>query len=468
MAEAKDPLSRLPDEAEHNVDPKLYQLEGRPPLREAVPLGLQHILAMFTGNLAPIFIIANLVHIPEDQKLMMIQCAMLISGIGTLVQLYPIRLGRNVTIGAGLPLVMGTSFAFVPVMQTVGGLFGVEGIMGASLAAGVIVWALGFLYKYIKVVFSPLIIGCVLVTIGVRLLGTGAEYFAGGKGAPDFGSVSNIALASAVFFTVTLVQHFCKGMLKNMSILIGLIVGYILAIIMGKIDLSSVEYAKWFSLPQPFYITPEFHIDAILGFIAVFVVVTLETAGNASTVTMAAFDRAADNKETKGAILANAFSSQLAAVFNAFPSTAFSQNVGIVAMNKIINKFAMSTGAVVLLVAAFMPKLGTAFAAMPASVLGGAVITVFSMILINGVRLIARSGFSQNNLMILGITFGIGYGLASVHLPITITPDMALPVRGVLYAAKTIFEEPVTAVCVVSLVSSLLLRPSKKTEKAAA
>lgn len=415
-------------------------------MKTAIPLGLQHILAMFTGNLAPIFIVAGVANVSMEERVLMIQCAMLVSGLTTFIQLYPLRLGKNLQIGGGLPIVMGTAFAFVPTLTTITAVYGIRAALGGALVGAVIEILIGLIIKPAKRFFSPVVIGAVLVTIGIKLLGIGANYFAGGVGAEDFGSWQNILLGSVVFLTVMLLQRYAKGMLKVTAILTGLVVGFILAAFMGKVDFNAIATAGWISIPRPLYFIPEFRLDVILAFAAVYIVSGLETLGNTSGITMAAFGREATPEENSGAVLADAIGSQLAAVFNCLPNTAFGQNAGIVAMTGVVNKFCIATGAAMLVLASIVPKIGAIFAAIPSSVLGGAVITVFAMILINGFKMIAKAGFSEGNVLMLSVTFGVGYGVMAV-------PQIIEKLPGAL---QFIFGDAVASVCLVGIVANAI------------
>lgn len=386
----------------------VYELDGRPGLSTAVPLGLQHVLAMFTSNLAPILIIAGVCGLSGADTVTMVQCAMFVSGLTTFIQLYPLRLGSKYQIGARLPIVMGTSFTFVPTASAVGAAGGIGAVLGGCLAGSLVEVVMGFFYKYIRRFFPPLVVGCTLVTIGVNLLGIGVDYFAGGAGAADYGSPRNLAVASFVLVIVIVLQRFGKGLAKN---------------------------------------------AAIMSFAALFVTSGLETIGNTSGITMAGFDREATERETSGAILADALGSTTAAIFNALPNTAFGQNAGIVAMTRVVNRWCIATGAFILMISGFFPKLGAIFSAIPNAVLGGAIITVFGMILINGIKMIAKAGFSERNILVMGLTFVFGIGVPA-H------PEAVAQLPGVL---RFIFNDAVTATCIVAIIANVLF-PMKDAE----
>jgi NCS2 family nucleobase:cation symporter-2 len=464
----------------------IYQLEGRPPLGLAVPLGLQHVLSMFIGNLAPVLVLAGIISgvtgeaiITPQQKMLMVQCCMFASGMTTLIQLYPLKIGAF-QIGAGLPIVMGTAFAFVPTMRTLGAEFGVNVVLGSIIVGSLVELLMGFFIKPLKKFFPPLVIGAVLITIGLHLLPVGVQYLAGGAGpeanaalaarlisdgkevpasvaalSAQYASWQNLLIGGVVFITIILLQRFGRGMFKISAILIGIIVGYLAAVILGQVNFAAVTEAGFISVPIPLSITPVFKIEAIIGMAAIYVVSGLETMGNINGITVAAFDREATIKETSGAVMADAAGSMFAAIFNTLPNTAFGQNAGIVAMTKVVNKWCIATGAFVLILAGFVPKIGAIFSVMPSSVLGGAVVTVFAMIFLNGVKLIAKSGFSDRNLLILAITFGVGFAVG----------DNKLLVGRLPLVLQYIFKDTTVAVCVISVLANILF-PASESDKA--
>ncbi|WP_300368560.1 nucleobase:cation symporter-2 family protein [Brachyspira sp.] len=436
---------------EGNKSNLIYQLEGRPSIAVALPLGMQHVMAMFTSNLAPILIIAGVCGLSGADTVVMVQCAMFVSGLTTFIQLYPIRLGKNRQIGANLPIVMGTSFAFVPTAQTVASMGGIGMVLGGAMIGSLTEVIMGFFYKYIRKFFPPLVVGCTLVTIGVSLLNVGVNYFAGGIGSPDYGSPKNLAMGFLSLFIIIILQKFGKGIIKNSAILIGLIIGYIISACLGMVNTQPIYEASWFRLPLPMHFKIEFSLSAILSFAVLYITSGLETIGNTSGITIAGFDREATEKETSGAILADALGSTTAAFFNCLPNTAFGQNAGIVSMTKVVNKFCIATGAFVLMLCGFFPKLGAIFSAIPSSVLGGSIITVFAMILINGIKMIAKAGFSERNIIVMGITFALGLGIANNQNAIANLPSYI----------KFIFHDTVSATCIISIVANLIF-PAEK------
>lgn len=388
----------------------IYQLDGRPKLREAVPLGLQHVLAMFVGNVAPLIIISNTLGLDSQIKASLIQYAMFVSGLVTLVQCYPIG-----PIGAKLPIVMGTSFGFVPAATAIGLKYGMPGILGACLVGAIFQMLVGgCILKHIRQYFPPVVTGIVVLTMGITLLPTGVNYFAGGAGAADFASPSNLLLGTIVLITVIFFKQYTKGMLSISSILVGLVVGYIVAIPMGKIDFSSLSQAALVSIPVPFKLGFEFHIDAIIAMIFVYMVSTVETIGDTTAITNSGLGREASDKEIVGAVLADGVGSLVGALFSILPNTSFGQNVGIVAMTKIVNRFVIATGAFILITAGIFPKVGALISLMPSSVLGGASIVMFSMIVVSGIKLITTDELTERNTMIVAVSLGLGLGVAYV------------------------------------------------------
>lgn len=386
-----------------------YHLDGVPPLKEAIPLGLQHVLAMFVSNITPLIIVAGALKLPADTKTFLIQCTMLVAGLNTMLQAYTLG-----PIGARLPIVVGTSFAFVPVALSIGNQYGYEAILGAALVGGIFEAFIGLIIKRIRRYFPPVVTGVIVLSIGLSLLPVGVSNFAGGVGAPDFGSFSNLFLGMIVLVTIIYFKQFTKGMSSTGSIFIGTIVGFVVAIFMGKVDLSAVAQAKYINLPRPFTYGFSFHLDACMAMIMMFIVSAVETVGDMSGVTMGGANRELTDKELSGGILADGIGSCIASCFSILPTTSFSQNTGLVAMTGIMSRFVVATGAAFLVLGAFIPKIGALLAIVPASVIGGSLVMVFAMISISGINLITKEPLRGRNAVILSVSLGLGYGLGSV------------------------------------------------------
>lgn len=461
----------------------IYQLDGRPGLHIALPLGLQHVLAMFVGNLAPVLIIAGVVNsttkeliVSPEQKLVMVQCAMFVSGLATILQLYPIKIGRF-QIGSGLPIVMGTSFIFVPTITLIGMEYGLNAVFGATLLASIIQILFGIFLKPLKRFFPPIVIGCVLMAIGLNLLPVGVQYLAGGAAAQkaaekaqalvaagepvpaeiaataaQYGSWQNLLIGAIVIIVIVAFQRWGKGVYKASAILVGIIIGYVVAIILGQVDISPIRDASIAAVPLPFYIRPEFHLQTAVSIAMLYLISSLETMGNVNGITVAAFDRQASSPEVSGAVIADGVGCMFASIFGALPNTAFGQNAGLVAMTKVVNRWCVAMGAFVLILAGFFPKVGAMFSIMPYCVLGGAVITVFGMIMINGMKLIYLDGLNERNVLIIAITFGIGYAISKTTSLVDLFPQ----------PFAFIFGDTTIAVCVVALIANLLFSSHEK------
>ncbi|MGL4800069.1 MAG: uracil-xanthine permease family protein [Cellulosilyticaceae bacterium] len=399
----------------------IYELDGTVPLKQAIPLGMQHVLAMFVGNVSPLIIVCGMLQMESAQKAILMQNAMFIAGLVTLIQLYPIW-----KVGAGLPIVMGTSSGFLPTVQAAAGTYGYGAIMGASLIGALLEIVLGFFIKPLKKFFPPIVTGTVVMAIGFSLIPTGIKFFAGGIGAKDFGSLENLFLGFLVMIIIIGLKQFTKGFTSVSAILIGIVAGYIVAMFMGKVDFTGVAQAGWVSLPQPFLFPFEFKLEVIIPMCIMYIATAVETVGDVSGITMGGLDREATDKELAGSVLADGVGSAIASAFGVLPNTSFSQNVGLVSMTKVVNRFAIMTGAVFLILAGFFPKLGAIVAATPQSVLGGATVIMFAMIAVSGMQLVFKQDMSGRNGMIVAIALGLGLGLGNVpealaHLPKTVS-----------------------------------------------
>lgn len=386
----------------------IYELDGRVELKRAVPLGIQHVLAMFLGNISPLIIVCGLLNIDSSLRSMLIQNSMFVAGVITLVQLYPIG-----PIGAKLPIVMGTSSGFIGTAQAIGAQYGYGSIIGATLVGGIIELVLGFFIKPLKKLFPPIVTSLVIISIGLSLLPVGIKYFGGGAGAKDFGSLNHLLVGTTVIIVILILKQF-KGFLNDSSILIGIIVGYILAICLNMVDFTQVRESAWFSLPHPMVVPFEFNMEAIIAMGIMFIATTVETVGDISGITNGGLDRGATDRELSGGVMADGVGSLVAAVFGILPNTSFSQNVGLVTVTKIVNRFVIMTGALFLILCGFCPKLSALFSVMPQSVLGGAAVIMFSMILVSGIQSLSRENLDARNSLIVALAIGIGVGIGNV------------------------------------------------------
>ena len=430
----------------------IYRLDGRVPLLKAVPFGLQHILAMFMSNLTPITIIAAAGGLSQAEVAVLLQNAMLVAGIATLIQLFPVW-----RIGSRLPIVMGVSFTFVTVLSTVAASYGYPAVIGAVICGGVFEGVIGLFARYWRKIIAPVVASSVVIAIGYSLFTVGARSFGGGY-AEDFGSASNLLLG-AVTLTVCLGWNIlARGYLKQLSVLAGLVVGYILAVFMGKVDLSVIFSEGIVSMPALLPFVPEFHMGAIFSVAIIFMVSAAETIGDTTAMVSGGLGREITSKEISGSLACDGFASVVSALFGCPPVTSFSQNVGLVNMTKVVNRFTIATGAGCMLLAGFLPPVGNFFASLPESVLGGCTIMMFGTIMVSGIQMLSRAGFTQRNMTIaaLSLSVGIGFTAASEIDLWRIFPEVV----------QSVFSANVVAVVfVVSILLNLILPEDMELER---
>lgn len=421
-----------------NLD-AIYELDGKISLGKAVPFGLQHILAMFVANIAPILIVAGVIKMPVEQSGALVQSAMIIAGIGTLIQLYPIW-----RVGSGLPIVMGISFTFVSIACVIGSKYGYGGIMGAVLVGGIIEGILGLGAKYWRRFIPPIVAATVVTSIGFSLLSVGANSFGGGFGNPNFGDAPYIIVGTITLLSCIAFNIFAKSFYKQLSVLFGLVVGYIVAYFMGMVDLSRMSEVQLLAIPQFLPFNLEFYPDAIFAFFLIFMVSATETIGDTSAMTAIGLRRNVTEKEVAGSITCDGFISSMSSLFGCMPITSFSQNVGLIAMTKVVNRFAIMTGAVIMILSGMVPALGVLLASLPEAVLGGCTLMMFGSIVVSGVQMIASCGYSTRNVTIASLALSIGIGFTQTPAIFKIFPDLV----------KNVFAE--NCVAVVFLVALLL------------
>lgn len=424
----------------------IYRLDGRVPIAKAIPFGLQHILAMFVSNLAPITIIAGAAQpaLSKAEVAILLQNAMFVAGIATLIQLYPVW-----RIGSKLPIVMGVSFTFVTVLSTIAANYGYPAVMGAVLIGGIFEGTLGLLARYWRKIITPIVAASVVTAIGYSLFTVGARSFGGGY-AEDFGSIQNLMLGSVTLLTCLLWNILAKGYLKQLSVLAGLVVGYVIAIIIGKVDLSMILSGGIISFPRLLPYMPEFHAGAIVSACIIFMVSAAETIGDTSAMVSGGLNREITGEEISGSLACDGYMSAISSFFGCPPVTSFSQNVGLIAMTKVVNRFTIMTGAACMILAGLLPPVGNFFASLPEAVLGGCTIMMFGSILTSGIQMIANCGFSQRNITIasLSLAIGIGFTTASEAGLWEVFPPLI----------QSIFASNVVAVVfVISIVLSLVL-----------
>lgn len=385
----------------------IYRLDGRVPVGRAVPFGLQHVLAMFVSNLTPITIIGAAAGLDNGQIAVLLQNAMFVAGIATLIQLYPVW-----KIGSKLPIVMGVSFTFVTILSYVGTTYGYETMIGAVLVGGLVEGTLGLLAKYWKKIITPVVAASVVTAIGYSLFTVGARSFGGGY-TEDFGSAQNLILGTITLVTCILFNILAKGYWKQLSVLVGLIVGYIVAIFMGMVDFSGIMSGGIVSLPHFLPFKPEFNIGAIASVVIIFLVSAAETIGDTTAMVSGGLNREITTEEISGSLACDGYASTISSLLGCPPVTSFSQNVGLINMTKVVNRFTIMTGAVCMILAGLLPPIGNFFASLPDAVLGGCTIMMFGTILVSGIQMVAKAGFSQRNITIVALSLAVGIGFTS-------------------------------------------------------
>lgn len=436
----------------------IYRLDGKVPVAKAIPFGLQHVLAMFVANVAPIILVAqvavyNGIAFTEIETARLIQNAMLIAGIGTLIQLYPIW-----RIGSKLPVVMGISFTFVSAMMVYAAQdYGI--MIGGIIVGGCIEGVLGLTVKYWRRFVAPIVSACVVTTIGFSLLSVGINSY-GASNAYDFGSWQNLLVGTITLVTCLVYQALAKGFWKQLYVLAGLVVGYIAAICFGMVDFaqigSTVSELGVVSFPQLLHFTPKFELGAIVSITLVFFVSAAETIGDTTAVCNGGLGRDITVRELSGSLACDGFISAISGgVFGCSPITSFRQNVGLVAMTKVVNRFTIMFGAIALVLAGLFPPIGAFFSTLPECVLGGCTVMMFGAIIISGVTMLSQCGLDQRNTLIAATSLSIGIGVTLVsgffdHMPKLI---------GDIFAGN-----PVAGVFVVAMVLSLAMPKHVKAE----
>jgi len=420
-----------------------------PPLAQAIPLGLQHVLAMFASNVTPSIIVAGAAGLAFGgaEQIYLIQMAMLFAGVATLFQ--TVGLGP---IGARLPIMQGTSFAFVGVLAGIAATMGLSVALSACIIAGVIHFCLGAVIQHLRWLFPPLVTGLVILAIGLYLIPVAIKYAAGGAAtfqmeAESFGSLMHWSVALTVVIVSLALKFFTKGTLSNSAILIGLIAGYLLALALGMVNFGAVEKAGWFTAITPLPYGFEFNLGAVIAVTLVSIVSAIETVGDASATTKAGAGRQATDREVAGATYADGLGTAVAGVFGGLPNTSFSQNVGIVGMTGIMSRHVVTIGALVLILCGLVPKIGAVIASMPLPVLGGGVIVMFGMVAAAGLNMLSEVNMNRRNMVIIAVSLAAGLGL-------NLVPEAVQYLPGVV---KTLATSAVAPTAFVAIVLNLVL-----------
>ena len=426
----------------------VFRYEGMPSANQLIPLGLQHVVAAIVGIVTPSILIANTCGIEGADRTLLIQVSLLITALATLIQLFPIG-----PVGSRLPVIMGISFAYVPTLLAIGGQFGLPTILGAEIVGGVVAVLFGIFVKQIRVLFPPLVTGTVIFTIGLSLYPTAVKYMAGGAGSESFGSPKNWAVALITLLVVTVLSHFCRGVLKLGAILFGMLVGYGVALALGMVSFDSVASAGWFNLPMPMHFPIQFEASACVSLAIVYIINAVQTIGDLSSTTMGGMDRMPTDKELSGGIIGQGVMSIVGALFGGLPTASYSQNVGIVTVNRVINRAVFAFAAIILAVAGFVPKFSAILTTIPQSVIGGATVSVFATITMTGIRMITSDGFSMRSSAVVSLSVALGVGITQVEGAIGGFPSWVTTVFG---------SSPVVVAAIVAILLNLTLPKEQK------
>ena len=429
----------------------VFQYEGVPPLGQTIPLGLQHVVAAVVGIVTPAIMIAGTCGITGADQTLLIQVSLLVTAVATLLQLFPIG-----PVGSRLPVIMGISFAYVPTLQAIGGEFGLPAILGAEIVGGIVAILFGIFVKQIRVLFPPLVTGTVIFTIGLSLYPTAIKYMAGGVGKPDYASPKSWAVAIITFLVVLFLNNFTKGVLKLGAILWGMIVGYLISIPLGLVDFSAVGQAGVFQVPMPMHFPIEFQPSAIVSLAIVYMVNAVQTIGDLSSTTIGGMDRMPTDKELRGGIIGQGVMSVVGALFGGLPTASYSQNVGIVTVNRVINRAVFAFAAIVLAVAGFVPKISSVLTTIPQSVIGGATVSVFAMITMTGISMITSEKFDMRARTVVGLSVAMGVGISQVQGCLAGFPQWVTMVFG---------SSPVVVTAIMAIFLNLILPKTDSAKK---
>ena len=408
----------------------LFELDGIPKMSQAIPLALQHVVAMIVGCVMPAIIISGAAGIDTADRVLLIQASLVVSALATLLQLFPIGSKNGFHLGSALPVILGVSFAYVPSMQAIAETGGIPAILGAQIVGGICAILVGLSIKKIRRFFPPLIAGTVVFTIGLSLYPTAINYMAGGTGQPGYGSWQNWTVAIFTLIVVTVLNHFAKGFLKLASILIGMIAGYIFSSFFGMVSFSNVAQAGVFQLPEVMHFGIEFEPSACVALGLLFVINSVQAIGDFSATTAGGLDREPTTGELHGAILGYGVSNILGAFLGCLPTATYSQNVGIVATTKVVNRVTLGLSALIILTAGLFPKFSALLTTIPYAVLGGATVSVFASIAMTGMKLVMTENMNYRNTSIVGLAAALGMGVSQASASLASFPDWVTTIFG--------------------------------------
>ena len=408
----------------------LFDLDGVPKMSQAIPLALQHVVAMIVGCVTPAIIISGAAGIDTADRVILIQASLVVSALATLLQLFPLGKKGGLRLGAGLPVILGVSFAYGPSMQAIAEQYGIATILGSQIVGGICAVIVGIMIKKIRKFFPPLIAGTVVFTIGLSLYPTAINYMAGGTGQPNYGSWQNWTVAIFTLVVVTVLNHFAKGFLKLASILMGMIAGYIFSMFFGMVSFTNVGEAGMFQLPHIMHFGINFEISACVAIGLLFVINSVQAIGDFSATTAGGLDREPTTDELQGAILGYGITNVVGAFLGCLPTATYSQNVGIVATTKVVNRVTLGISALVILVAGLFPKFSALLTTIPYAVLGGATVSVFASIAMTGMKLVMTEEMNYRNTSIVGLAAALGMGVSQASASLSSFPAWVTTIFG--------------------------------------
>ena len=435
----------------------IFETDGIPRMGEALPLAMQHVVAMIVGCVTPAIIVSSCSGgLSKEDQVILIQSALVIAALSTLLQLFPIGGKAKFAIGSGLPIIMGVSFAYVPSMQAIAESYGIAAIMGAEIVGGIVAVVMGLLVKKIRIFFPPLITGTVVFTIGLSLYPTAINYMAGGTSNPDYGSWQNWAIAFFTLIVVTALNHFGKGIWKLASILIGIIVGYLVSIPFGMVDFSSVGEAGVCQLPSLMHFGVQFEPSSCVALGILFAINSIQAIGDYSATTIGAMDRTPKDEELQRGIVGYGISNVVGALLGGLPTATYSQNVGIVTTTKVINRWVLGLAAAILGIAGLVPKFSAILTTIPQCVLGGATVSVFASIAMTGMKLVASAEMDYRNSSIVGLAAALGMGVSQATAALASFPTWVTTIFG---------KSPVVLATIIAVLLNIILPKIRDEEK---
>ena len=429
----------------------IFELEGIPAFRQVLPLALQHVVAMIVGCVTPAIIVSGAVSgggMSQGDKVILIQAALFVSAISTLLQLFPLGSKSGFHIGSSLPVIMGVSFAYVPSMQAIAEGYGVATILGSQIVGGCVAIVVGLLVRKIRVFFPPLITGTVVFTIGLSLYPTAINYMAGGTSSETYGSWENWAVAIFTLVIVTVLNHFGKGIVKLASILIGMLAGYVVSAFFGMVSFSSVAAASVFQFPQVMHFGINFEVSSCVAIGLLFAINSVQAIGDFTATTVGGLGREPSDKELQGGIVGYGIMNIIGTAFGGLPTATYSQNVGIVATTKVVNRCVLGLAAIILGVAGLIPKFSALLTTIPQCVLGGATVSVFASIAMTGMKLITSEDMNYRNTSIVGLAAALGMGISQASAALATFPSWATMIFG---------KSPVVLATLIAILLNIIL-----------